>query len=132
MKKTILALLSFAFCISSFADFPKYGSTVEHHEDLGYFMNVYDYRPETLAFMEKNRLQDGGPTWKALVKASLEMNSPATLKKIRFDDESDVVLITSTSKEEIETTQTYVKKLMNDPGFRDACIQHSMKKGYLE
>lgn len=132
MKNRIAILLSLVFCVVTFAEHPKYGSTVEHHEAVGYFMNVYDHRPETLAFMEENHLQGGGPTWMALVRASLEMHSPATLRKIRFDDESDVVLVTSDSKEELEKTQVYVKKLMEDTAFRKACIEHSEKKGYLE
>ncbi len=38
------------------------GTEIHHHEDLGHFLNVYDYRQETLEFMENSGLQGGGPT----------------------------------------------------------------------
>ena len=46
------------------------GTEIHHHEDLGHFLNVYDYRQETLEFMEKSGLQGGGPTWMALIQAA--------------------------------------------------------------
>ena len=108
------------------------GNTIEKHPELGPFLNVFDYRPETLAFMESSGLQGGGPTWMALVTAALEIESPATLAAISFDDEADGVLITSASEPALSVVQSYVSLLMTDEAFMRLCIEHARNRGYLE
>ena len=108
------------------------GNTIEHHPELGYFLNVYDYRPETLGFMEENELQGGGPTWMGLINAALELESPGTAGEVDFDDEADVVLVTSDSEAALRVIQSYVSMLMSDRAFMERCISKGRERGYLE
>ncbi len=68
----------------------------------------------------------------ALIQAALELESPSTLSAIEFDDEGDMVLVTSTSKEHLEVVQSYVLRLMSDKKFRQGCIDVARTGGYLE
>lgn len=108
------------------------GNEIVFVAEIGYVIDVFDYRPETLVFMESNDLQGGGPTWMALTRAALTLESPSTLSSIAFDDEGDVVRITASSKEEIETVQSVVARAMSDLAFRRRCIDEAAKAGYLE
>ncbi len=108
------------------------GNSIEHRESTGYFINVFDHRPETLAFMDRNELQGGGPTWAALVTAALDLESPETLQHVEFDDESDVVLSMSQSESHLKVVQSYVALLMSDEGFMQQCINKANSGGYLE
>ena len=108
------------------------GNKIEHHNELGYFMNVYDFRPETLEFMENNDLQGGGPTWEGLIQAALEIRSPSTLSTIEFDEEADMALVTSEVKESMDIVKSLVSLIMSDSTFRQQCIEHAQAGGYLE
>lgn len=99
---------------------------------LGPALTVFDHRPETLEMMEKNALQGGGPTWTALITAALQLESPATLSALNFDDESDEVMITSDSMAALNVVQTYVSILMTDPDFMSSCIAKARQGRYLE
>jgi len=108
------------------------GNVISHHPKLGYFLTVFDHRPETLEFMSRNRLQGGGPTWMALIIAALQLESPKTLASLEFDDESDEVLVKSVSNAALNVVQNYVSILMTDPDFMDSCINKARRSGYLE
>ena len=108
------------------------GNTIEHHADLGYFMNVFDHRPETLEFMENAGLQGGGPTWMGLIAAALELETPDTLRDIDFNDEADVLLVTSSSEAALKVVQSYVSLLMSDESLLTQCIEQAQARGYLE
>lgn len=98
----------------------------------GFFLMVHDFRPETLRFMEEQDLQGGGPTWMALLVAALEIESPATLPGLEFDDEADDVVVRSPSEGDLKTVQTYAALLMTDPDFMLQCIRTARDGGYLE
>lgn len=108
------------------------GNVIAHHPELGYFLSVFDHRPETMEFMERNALQGGGPTWMGLITAALELESPATLASVDFDDEADEVLVTSRTDAELKVVQNYVSILMTDADFLDSCIRKARRGGYLE
>jgi len=108
------------------------GNTIEHHPDLGYFINVFDYRPETLERMDSFELQGGGPTWLGLITAALQIETPETLNSVDFDDEADVLLITSSSEPAMQVIQSYVSLLMSDDTFMTQCVEHARTGGYLE
>ncbi len=116
----------------SMASDENVGNKIQHHQSIGYILDVYDFRPETLKFMDENNLQGGGPTWLALIQAALELESPTTLETVNFDDESDVVRITSGSESSIKVIQMYVSLIMTDSDFRDRCIKKAKVGGYLE
>ncbi|MEM1433845.1 MAG: Imm51 family immunity protein [Pseudomonadota bacterium] len=108
------------------------GNTIEHHPELGFYINVFDHREESLAFFEEQGLQGGGPTWLGLITAALEIESPDTLTSLEFDDESDVLLVSSGSEASLQVVQSYVSLLMSDPAFLDLCIKRGTDEGYLE
>ena len=108
------------------------GNLFSNVPGLGPSLCVFDHRPETLDFMEKNALQGGGPTWMGLITAALQLESAATLAAVDFDDESDEVLVTSKSSAALNVVQTYVSILMSDPEFMDSCIAKARQGGYLE
>lgn len=132
MKKFFIFLAALSLARSIHAGDILAGNSVEHLDDVGYFINVWDHRKETLAFMESSGLQGGGPTWMAIIRASLEKNSPKTLQYIEFDDEGDVLLVRSKLKSNIDIVHSLVEKAMDDKRFRQECIDHAKKKGYLE
>ena len=108
------------------------GNVISSVPGLGPSLCVFDHRPETIEFMEKNALQGGGPTWMGLITAALQLESPKTLSAISFDDEADEVLITSKSTAALNVVQTYVSVLMTDPDFMESCISRAREGGYLE
>jgi len=108
------------------------GNAITHDPQLGYFLCVFDFRPETMEFMERNALQGGGPTWMALITAALKTESPTTLASLEFDDESDEVLVQSNSEAALKVVQNYVSILMTESDFMDACIIKARSGGYLE
>ena len=108
------------------------GNVLSNVPGLGPSLCVFDHRPETLEFMEKNALQGGGPTWMGLIQAALQIESPATLAAIRFDDEADEVLVISKSRAALNVVQTYVSIIMTDPDFMRRCIAKARQGGYLE
>jgi len=108
------------------------GNVISNVPGLGLSLCVFDHRPETLAFMEKQALQGGGPTWMALITAALLLESPATLKHIDFDDEADEVLVLSKSNAALNVVQSYVSILMTDPDFMQSCIAKARQNGFLE
>jgi hypothetical protein len=108
------------------------GNVISNVPDLGLSLCVFDHRPETLKFMEKNALQGGGPTWVGLITAALLLESPKTLSAISFDDEGDEVLITSKSSAALNVVQSYVSILMTDSEFMESCIAKARQGGYLE
>lgn len=108
------------------------GNIINRDPQLGQFLSVFDHRPKTIEFMERNALQGGGPTWMALITAALELESPATLATIDFDDEADGVLVTSRSAPALNLVQLYVSILMTDPDFMESCIEKARRGGYLE
>jgi hypothetical protein len=103
-----------------------------HSGEQGYFMEVYDYRPATLEFMGKQRLQGGGPTWRGLLMAALKLESPRSIGVLTFDDESDVLLVVSQSKDALLLAQSLVSRLMSDPAFMARCISQARADGILE
>lgn len=108
------------------------GNSVSYDPDMGYFLYIFDHRPETILFMENNHLQGGGPTWAALIQAALELESPDTFNAIDCDDESDCVIIRSPSKPCLEVVQTLVSILMCDSDYMMRCIEHATRGGYIE
>lgn len=108
------------------------GNVITNVPGLGHSLCVFDHRPETLEFMEKNALQGGGPTWMGLITAALELETPPTLSAIAFDDEADEVLITSNSTAALNVVQSYVSILMTDSDFMESCITKARQGGYLE
>ena len=58
--------------------------------------------------------------------------SPATLQQVAFDDEADVVLVSSSSEASLKVVQAYVSLLMSDDAFRAQCMQQAETGGYLE
>ena len=108
------------------------GNVISNVPGLGLSLCVFDFRPETMAFMEKNALQGGGPTWMGLITAALELESPGTLAAIEFDDEADEVLVKSSSNAALNVVQSYVSILMTDPDFMESCIARARQGGYLE
>lgn len=108
------------------------GNSIEHHPDIGHFINVFDHRPQTLQFMQTNELQGGGPTWMSLITAALNIESPSTLGQIGFDDEADGVLVTSNSRPHLLVVQSYVSLLMSDEAFMAQCISRAQSDGSLE
>lgn len=107
------------------------GNTIERHPG-GFFLNIFDHRPQTLDLMEEHGLQGGGPTWLGLLTAALEMESPVTLEQIDLDDESDLLLVTAPDRPPLEIVQTYAALLMSDPGFLLQCVSHGQDGGYME
>lgn len=107
------------------------GNTIQETED-GFYLEVYDHREETLAFMADHELQGGGPTWMGLIKAALEIESPQTSELIDFEDEADVVLVLSTRRAPLEVVSSYVSILMTDEAFMTRCIDKAQQGGYLE
>lgn len=108
------------------------GNVIAKVPGLGLSLCVFDHRPETLEFMEKNALQGGGPTWMGLITAALLLESPKTLSAISFDDEADEVLVTSRSGAALNVVQSYVSILMTDPDFMQSCIAKARQGGFLE
>lgn len=108
------------------------GNVITNVPGLGHSLCVFDHRPETLALMEKNALQGGGPTWIGLITAALQLESPRTLATVEFDDEADEVLVTSKSTAALNVVQSYVSILMTDPEFMESCIARARQGGYLE
>ncbi len=108
------------------------GNVISNVPGLGLSLCVFDHRPETLEFMEKNALQGGGPTWMGLITAALQMESPVTLDMIDFDDEADEVLVLSKSNGALNVVQSYVSILMTDPDFMNSCIARARQGGFLE
>ena len=108
------------------------GNVISNVPGLGLSLCVFDHRPETLEFMEKNALQGGGPTWMGLITAALVLEAPDTLTSIEFDDEADEVLVKSGSKGALNVVQQYVSILMTDPEFMESCIAKARQGGYLE
>ena len=108
------------------------GNVLSNVPGLGPALTVFDHRPETLELMANNGLQGGGPTWTALITAALQLESPATLAVIDFDDESDEVLVTSRSNAALNVVQTYVSIIMTDPDFMKSCIAKARQGDYLE
>jgi hypothetical protein len=108
------------------------GNEIVHDPELGYSLTVYDHREETLRWMEERDLQGGGPTWMALIHAVLSLESPDTLASIEFDDEADMVLVTSDDRRVLEVVQTYVALLMSDERLRERCVSEAESSGYLE
>ena len=108
------------------------GNVISDVPGLGLSLCVFDHRPETVEFMEKNALQGGGPTWMGLIQAALQIESPATLAAISFDDEADEVLVLSRSKAALNIVQTYVSIIMTDSDFMQRCIAKARQGGYLE
>ena len=108
------------------------GNSIEHHPEIGHFMNVFDHPPQTLEFMQNNELQGGGPTWMGLITAALNIESPSTLGQISFDDEADGVLVTSDSDSHLMVVQSYVSLLMSDEAFMAQCITRAQTDGSLE
>ncbi len=108
------------------------GNVIHHVPGLGHSLCVFDHRPETIEFMEKRALQGGGPTWMGLITAALELETPATLAAIEFDDEADEVLVKSRSVAALNVVQSYVSIIMTDPDFMECCIAKARQGGYLE
>ncbi|MFK8021694.1 MAG: Imm51 family immunity protein [Pseudomonadales bacterium] len=108
------------------------GNTIAEGAQNEFFISVFDYRSETLQFMESNQLQGGGATWMGLITAALEIESPVTLSAINFDDESDEVVVSSASKAALTVVQSYVSLLMSDRFFMEQCIERGNQNGYLE
>jgi hypothetical protein len=111
---------------------PEIGNTIHRNPNGGFYMNVFDIRPETMRFMKANSLQGGGPTWMALITAALQLESPETLDAIEFDDEAEVVLVRSASESSLKQVQSYVSRLMTDESFKHQCISKAKAGGYLE
>ena len=107
------------------------GNTIERHPG-GFYLNVFDHRPETLDLMESQGLGGGGHTWLGLLRAALELESPATLEQIDLDDEPDLLLVTAAERGPLEIVQTYVALLMSDENFLRQCLAHARDGGYLE
>ncbi len=108
------------------------GNVMGHDSELGYFLTVYDHRPETIEFMRQNMLQGGGPTWMGLIIAAMKAESPNTLTSLEFDDSSDEVLVSSSSKATLTLVQNYVSILMTDSDFMGNCITNARRDGYME
>jgi len=108
------------------------GNVISNIPGLGSSLCVFDHRPETLEFMERNALQGGGPTWTGLITAALQLETPPTLAAVEFDDEADEVLVTSKSPAALNVVQSYVSILMTDPEFMESCIAKARQGGYLE
>ena len=108
------------------------GNVLAHHPQLGYFLTVFDHRPETLEFMAKNALQGGGPTWTSLITAALELESPKTLSSVSFDDESDEVIVMSASEAALKLVQNSVSIMMTDSEFLESCIRKARSGSDLE
>ena len=108
------------------------GNVLSNVPGLGPSLCVFDHRPETLELMEKNALQGGGPTWMGLIQAALQIESPATLAAISFDEEADEVLVLSRSESALNVVQTYVSIIMTDADFMRRCIAKARQGGYLE
>jgi hypothetical protein len=108
------------------------GNTIHRNPNGAFHMDVFDIRPQTMRFMKANSLQGGGPTWMALITAALQLESPATLLAIEFDDEADVVRVTSASESPLKQVQSYVSRLMTDESFTHQCISKARAGGYLE
>ncbi len=108
------------------------GDTIKHRDQIGYFMDVFDHRPETLKLMSERKLQGGGPTWKGLVTAALELESPSSIKALEFDDEADALRVMSKSKHELQAAQSVVKRLISDRDFMVQCIARARTEGILE
>jgi len=130
MTRFILIILMFIFSLTpSYADITR---NEIHSDEYGHVLMVFDHRPGMLDFMYKNGLQGGGPTWMGLITAALNMESPSTLMKIEFDDESDVVWIRSESKRQLKIVQKCVKRLMTEKKFMERSIATARAGGYIE
>jgi hypothetical protein len=110
----------------------EFGNTIHRNPIGGFYMNVFDIRPETMKFMKANSLQGGGPTWMALITAALQLESPETFDAVEFDDEAEVVLVKSASESSLKQVQSYVSRLMTDASFMQQCISKAKAGGYLE
>ena len=131
MKKTLLLIF---ILLHSFActqnNEGKNG--INYASNYGYFVDVYDHRKETQKFMKEQKLQGGGPTWMALLKAAFHLESPETLKSLSFDDEADAVRVKSKNKSNIIKVNKFVSKLKSDKQFMLKCISRARVGGYLE
>lgn len=107
------------------------GNRIKHHSELGYYIDVYDHRSETLRHMECFGLRSDGHTWMALITAALELECPAVLASIKFDPEAAMVLVTGSSKANLEVVQQYISVLMSDSAFREICINTATDRGYI-
>ena len=67
-----------------------------------------------------------------LITAALQLESPATLAAVDFDDEADEVLVLSKSNAALNVVQSYVSIIMTDPDFMESCIARATQGGYLE
>lgn len=107
------------------------GNRIKHHTELGFYIDVYDHRSEMLKFMERHDLRSDGPTWMALITAALEIESPKTLSSVKFDPEPAMVLVTSTSKADLQVAQQYISILMSDLAYLEICINTATDRGYI-
>ena len=132
MTKSVVASLCLLLSATAFSQFAESSNDLGDDPEYGPWLEVYDFRPETLEFMNDNRLQGGGPTWVALITAALELKSPKTLRQIEFDDSGDMVLIYAESTATLKTVQSLVAELQSKREFMITCMKRAEARGYLE
>lgn len=132
MKFSLYFLFALLACHSAFAQSKDVSNTIQHHQTIGYILDIRDFRPETLEVMRANRLQGGGATWIVLVETALKRESPSTLALVELQDEADVLRVTSRDKQAITTVQALAWKMMEDSENLQQHIEAARKTGHLE
>lgn len=107
---------------------------VIHKIDNQFRFDYYDvYEKDShMKYLQEKNYQGGGPSWKGIIYGALKLSEPIILNNIRFDDESDGIVIWSKNIEDLIKISRLISTIKTDNKLLLKCISVANKNWKME